>query len=65
MSPCAGGLPIAATDLSRQGLRGAQFLISQSLRARHSHVTTNGDGFGIGWYGERLTPGVYRDILPA
>ena len=40
-------------------------LISQSLRARHSHVTTNGDGFGIGWYGERPTPGVYRDILPA
>ena len=26
-------------------------LISQSLRARHSHVTTNGDGFGVGWYG--------------
>ena len=24
-----------------------------------------GDGFGIGWYGERPTPGVYRDILPA
>ena len=40
-------------------------LISQSLRARRSHVTTNGDGFGIGWYGERATPGVYRDILPA
>ncbi|MBL9035354.1 MAG: class II glutamine amidotransferase [Rhodospirillaceae bacterium] len=40
-------------------------LISQSLRARHSHVTTNGDGFGIGWYGERPQPGVYRDILPA
>lgn len=40
-------------------------LISQSLRARHSHVTTNGDGFGIGWYGDRPQPGVYRDILPA
>jgi glutamine amidotransferase len=40
-------------------------LISQSLRARRSHVTTNGDGFGIGWYGERQSPGVYRDILPA
>jgi predicted glutamine amidotransferase len=40
-------------------------LISQSLRARRSHVTTNGDGFGIGWYGDRPTPGVYRDILPA
>lgn len=40
-------------------------LINQSLRARHSHVTTNGDGFGIGWYTDRPTPGVYRDILPA
>jgi glutamine amidotransferase len=40
-------------------------LINQSLHARHSHVTTNGDGFGVGWYGERNVPGVYRDILPA
>jgi len=40
-------------------------LINQSLHARHSHVTTNGDGFGVGWYGERGVPGVYRDILPA
>lgn len=40
-------------------------LINQSLHASHSHVTTNGDGFGVGWYGERGTPGVYRDILPA
>ena len=40
-------------------------LIHQSLNARHSHVTTNGDGFGVGWYAERNTPGVYRDILPA
>jgi glutamine amidotransferase len=40
-------------------------LIHQSLNARHSHVTTNGDGFGVGWYAERNTPGVFRDILPA
>jgi glutamine amidotransferase len=40
-------------------------LINQSLHARHSHVTTNGDGFGVGWYAERGVPGVYRDILPA
>jgi ergothioneine biosynthesis protein EgtC len=40
-------------------------LINQSLHARHSHVTTNGDGFGVGWYGDRGVPGVYRDILPA
>jgi predicted glutamine amidotransferase len=40
-------------------------LINQSLHARHSHVTTNGDGFGVGWYGARGVPGVYRDVLPA
>lgn len=40
-------------------------LIDQSLRARDSAATTNGDGFGIGWYGQRDVPGVYRDIRPA
>ena len=35
-------------------------LVDQSLNARWSHVVTNGDGFGIGWYGERGTPGLYR-----
>ena len=28
-------------------------LIDQSLRALDTSTTTNGDGFGIGWYGER------------
>jgi glutamine amidotransferase len=40
-------------------------LIDQSLRAMDSHNTTNGDGFGIGWYGKRDVPGVYKDIRPA
>ena len=40
-------------------------LVRQSLNARWSHVVTNGDGFGIGWYGTRGQPGLYRDILPA
>ncbi len=40
-------------------------LIDQSLRAAASPTTTNGDGFGIGWYGQRETPGVYKDIRPA
>ena len=26
---------------------------------------TNGDGFGIGWYGDRDFPGQYRDVRPA
>ncbi len=40
-------------------------LIEQSLHARLGRSTTNGDGFGIGWYGGRERPGLFRDILPA
>ena len=40
-------------------------LIQQSLHATRGAVTTNGDGFGLGWYGERGFPGLYRDTLPA
>ncbi|MBI3503947.1 MAG: class II glutamine amidotransferase [Proteobacteria bacterium] len=40
-------------------------LINQSLHARKGHVATNGDGFGVGWYGDRSEPGLFRDIRPA
>jgi len=40
-------------------------LISQSLAAREAKTVVNGDGCGIGWYGERPEPGIYRGILPA
>lgn len=40
-------------------------LIDQSLSARSSVTPTNGDGFGIGWYSERETPGIYRNFRPA
>ena len=40
-------------------------LINQSLRASVTPMPTNGDGFGIGWYGKRDVPGVYRDLRPA
>ncbi len=40
-------------------------LIAQSLKASESVITTNGDGFGLGWYSERPVPGVYREIRPA
>ena len=40
-------------------------LVRQSLQASEAKTTTNGDGFGIGWYGERDTPGVYREVMPA
>ncbi len=40
-------------------------LMRQSLRADQAKVVTNGDGFGVGWYGERAEPGVYREVMPA
>lgn len=40
-------------------------LIDQSLHAQESKTGTNGDGFGIGWYGERPEPGLYREVRPA
>lgn len=40
-------------------------LINQSLSARYSITPTNADGCGLGWYGERSEPGVFRDVLPA
>jgi glutamine amidotransferase len=40
-------------------------IIDQSLSARTGPSTTNGDGFGIGWYGSRDSPGVYREVQPA
>jgi len=40
-------------------------LIDQSLHSKLGAETTNGDGFGIGWYGPPETPGVYHSIEPA
>jgi predicted glutamine amidotransferase len=42
-------------------------LIDQSLHARLGVETTNGDGFGVGWYalGSTQTPAVFRSIEPA
>lgn len=40
-------------------------LVRQSLRAEQARTVTNGDGFGIGWYGERDEPAVYREVMPA
>jgi predicted glutamine amidotransferase len=40
-------------------------LIAQSQSAQEAKTSTNADGFGIAWYGDRAEPGLYRDILPA
>jgi len=44
----------------------AHSLIDQSRHARLGVETTNGDGFGIGWYtGDAGTPAIFRGIGPA
>ncbi|GGF07820.1 class II glutamine amidotransferase [Aliidongia dinghuensis] len=40
-------------------------LVQQALAARKSISTTQGDGFGLGWYGDHPDPGLYREALPA
>jgi glutamine amidotransferase len=56
------GSPVLLADL----LYGSEHsLVVQSLHARLGHEETNGDGFGIGWYGEGDEPAVFRGIEPA
>jgi predicted glutamine amidotransferase len=43
----------------------AHSLIDQSLHSRLGAETTNGDGFGVGWYGDQPTPGIFRSVEPA
>ncbi|MEU5633429.1 class II glutamine amidotransferase [Streptomyces rishiriensis] len=49
--------------------RPAHSLIDQSLHSRMGVETTNGDGFGVGWYASDgaagTTPAVVREIGPA
>ncbi|GGS25253.1 class II glutamine amidotransferase [Streptomyces humidus] len=48
--------------------RPAHSLIDQSLHSKMGVETTNGDGFGVGWYasdGAAGTPAVVREIGPA
>jgi predicted glutamine amidotransferase len=40
-------------------------LIDQSLHSRLGVETTNGDGFGVGWYGNGGGPGVFHGVGPA
>ena len=44
---------------------GTHSLIDQSLHSRLGAETTNGDGFGVGWYGVPATPGVFHSTEPA
>jgi predicted glutamine amidotransferase len=40
-------------------------LIVQSLHSRLGAEETNGDGFGVGWYGAQETPALFHSIEPA
>ena len=40
-------------------------LVAQSRKDRLAGGHPNADGFGLGWYGDREEPGLYRSIAPA
>jgi glutamine amidotransferase len=56
------GSPVLVEDLL---YKPANSLIVQSLHSSLGAEPTNGDGFGIGWYGDRDTPGLFRSTEPA
>jgi len=56
------GAPVLLEDLL---YRPRNSLIVQSLHCRLGAETTNGDGFGVGWYGQGERPAVFRSIEPA
>ena len=56
------GAPVTLYDLLYSSKNS---LVVQSLHSRLGAEETNGDGFGIGWYGDYDTPGVFHSIEPA
>src|SRR3981081_2550561 len=53
------------TPLEHYVTAPAHSLVEQSIRALESTAATNGDGFGLGWYGEHTEPGLSREARPA
>ena len=56
------GSPVRLDDLL---YKPANSLVIQSKNARMGAETTNGDGFGIGWYGTEPVPGLFHSTEPA
>jgi predicted glutamine amidotransferase len=56
------GDPIVAEELL---FRPKHSIIDQSLHSRMGATTTNGDGFGIGWYSDDPQPSLFKNIDPA
>jgi len=52
-------------DVDRLLLAPKNSLIAQSLNATMGATVSNGDGFGLGWYGEREAPALFHSIEPA
>ena len=56
------GQPVLIEELVFKTQHG---IVDQSLHARMGAEPTNGDGFGLGWYGGGDGPGLYRSVSPA
>ena len=56
------GQPVLVDELLFKTQHG---IVDQSLHSRMGAEPTNGDGFGLGWYGDGEGPGVYRSVAPA
>jgi predicted glutamine amidotransferase len=56
------GAPILIREMLYEGPNS---LVAQSLHSRMGAEPTNGDGFGVGWYGAPDTPGVFHSTEPA
>jgi predicted glutamine amidotransferase len=56
------GSPVSLEDLL---YKPENSLVVQSKHSQLGAEPTNGDGFGVGWYGAGDTPGVFRSTEPA
>jgi glutamine amidotransferase len=56
------GSPILMEDML---FRPKHSLIDQSMSSHSAETPTNGDGFGLGWYGYKGKAGLYHSIRPA
>jgi len=56
------GSPVKIEELI---LKPDHSLIDQSLDSQLAESTTNGDGFGMGWYGNDEVPALFRSVEPA
>ena len=56
------GQPVRIEELLFDSPHG---IVDQSLHARMGAEPTNGDGFGLGWYGSGEGPALYHSVSPA